>query len=141
MERLVYILDTNVIADYINRFEPTTTRVRRAIQERQLLYLCSPVYYEVLRGLLKTRAERKRRMFEDQFAPQLIAISLTDADWRQAAQFWADASKAGKQLADVDFLVASIARRLNGIIVSADADFDALPVRREDWRIPLSGSV
>jgi hypothetical protein len=26
-----------------------------------------------------------------------------------------------------------------GIIVSADADFDSLPVRREDWRVPIPG--
>jgi predicted nucleic acid-binding protein len=139
MERLAYILDTNAIADYINRYEPTTTRLRQAIHEGHRLYLCQPVYYEVLRGLIKTGAERKRRIFEEQFAPQLAAVSLTDADWRQAAQFWADASNAGKQLADTDLLVAAIARRIDGIIVSADADFDSLPVRREDWRVPIPG--
>lgn len=134
MERLAYILDTNAVADYINRFEPTTRHIQQAVRAGHLLYLCQPVVYEVLRGLMKTHSTRKRQIFEEQFAPQLIALALTDADWRQAAQFWADASRVGKQLADADLLVAALAQRVGGAIVSADTDFDALPVRRENWR-------
>lgn len=138
MERLAYILDTNAVADYINQFEPTTGRIKQAIRGGHLLYLCPPVTYEVLRGLIKTGASRKHQLFEKQFAPQLIAMSLTDDDWRQSAQFWADATNAGKQLADTDLLVGAIAIRVGGIVVSADSDFDALPINRENWRIPIS---
>jgi predicted nucleic acid-binding protein len=141
MERLAYILDTNAVADYINQFAPTARHIKQAIRDKHPLYLCPPVTYEVLRGLMKTQAERKRRLFEEQFAPQLITIPLTDDDWRQAAQFWAEAVSKGQQLADMDLLVAAIARRLNAIIVSADADFDALPVKRENWHIPVPGKA
>jgi len=55
-------------------------------------------------------------------------------NWQQAAQFWADAVNKGKQLSDVDLLVAAVAARLGGVVVSADGDFDALPVRRNIWR-------
>lgn len=51
MERLTYILDTNAIADYINAFAPTTTRINQAIHDEQVVVLCQPVRYEVLRGL------------------------------------------------------------------------------------------
>jgi predicted nucleic acid-binding protein len=135
MERVTYLLDTNAVADYINGFEPTTGRIKQAIREGHLLCLCRPVYYEVLRGLLKTKADRKRRVFEEQFAPQLVAVALIDGDWQQAARFWADAVNAGRQLADTDLLIAAITRRIHGVLVSADADFDALPVTREDWRV------
>jgi len=40
----------------------------------------------------------------------------------------------GRAFSDVDLLVAAVAERLGGIIVSADADFDALSVLRENWR-------
>lgn len=136
MERLAYILDTNAVADYINRFEPTTERIKQAVRAGHMLYLCQPVVYEVLRGLMKSGAIRKRQIFEEQFATQLVRLPLTDDDWRQAAQFWADTSNMGKQLADVDLTVAAIAKRVGGIIVSADADYDALPVRSENWREP-----
>ena len=134
MERLAYILDTNTVADYLNHFEPTTARIKQVIQDGNVLYLCQPVIYEVLRGLIKTGAIRKRHAFETQFVPQLSRLSIVDGDWQQAAQFWADASNIGKQLSDVDLLIAAIAHRMGGVVVSADADFDALPVRRENWR-------
>jgi predicted nucleic acid-binding protein len=70
--------------------------------------------------------------------PLLTWTSLTDGDWRQAAQFWADVTNAGKQLADTDLLVAAIALRVGGTVVTADDDFDALPIKRENWRIPIS---
>lgn len=74
------------------------------------------------------------RMYEEQVRPLFSWVPLIDDDWEQAAQFWSDARRKGKQLADVDCLLAAIAVRLNAIIVSADDDFDALPVNRENWR-------
>jgi predicted nucleic acid-binding protein len=38
-------------------------------------------------------------------------------------------------VSDIDLLVAAVAKRLGGVIVSADADFDALSNSRENWRI------
>lgn len=131
---MIYILDTNAISDYIKQFTPTTSRINQAIRDGYTLYLCKPVEYEVVRGLLKSRAERQREMFETDFIPLLTPLPLTDTDWRQAAQFWAQARSAGKQLSDVDLLLAALAFRLNAVIVTNDDDFDALPVRRENWR-------
>ncbi|MBN2305752.1 MAG: PIN domain-containing protein [Anaerolineae bacterium] len=135
MERLTYILDTNVIADRMNKREPVSQRLFATVQAGHQVCLCQPVHYEVLRGLLKTNATRKLQFFQTTIMPLLEWLPLIDADWQQAAQFWADASRAGRQLADTDLLVAALATRITGIIVSADADFDALPVRRENWRL------
>lgn len=66
--------------------------------------------------------------------PKFQFLKLENEDWLQAAQFWADAIRAGRQLSDMDFLLAAIAHRMDGVIVSSDNDFDALPVKREDWR-------
>ena len=96
MAGLTYILDTNAVADYINQFEPTTTQIKQAIRDGDDLYLCRPVEYEVLRGLVKTNATRKRRIFEDQFVPLLDWQPLIGDDWRQAAQLWANAVNRGK---------------------------------------------
>lgn len=136
MDTLAYILDTNVISDYINFHEPTVTRVRNALRERHILYLCSPVIYEVTRGLLKAQAIRKQHLFNEEFVPLLTGLPLTDDDWRQAAHLWAEARMAGKQLSDIDLLLAALAIRYDAHIVSDDTDFDALPVRRENWRQP-----
>jgi predicted nucleic acid-binding protein len=84
--------------------------------------------------LLKTYASRKQQFFEEQLVPALEWVTLIDNDWKQASQFWVQAIRAGKQLSDVDLLIASLAIRLDALIASADSDFDALPIRREDWR-------
>lgn len=134
MEGLIYLLDTNVIADRINGFQSTTQKLNGAITAGHRVCLCAPIHYEVLRGLLWTNATLKRQRYEEQFVPALEWIDLIDADWEQAAQFWAEARRKGKQLADVDLLLAALAARLNAIVVSADDDFDVLPVKREIWR-------
>jgi predicted nucleic acid-binding protein len=52
----------------------------------------------------------------------------------KASELWAYAVANGRQLADVDLLVAALAIRHDALIVSADTDFDALPVKRDNWR-------
>jgi len=59
---------------------------------------------------------------------------MMDEDWEKAARYWADTASRGRQFSDVDLLVAAVASRLGGVIVSSDTDFDALSVPRQDWR-------
>jgi predicted nucleic acid-binding protein len=56
-----------------------------------------------------------------------------EADWEQAAVLWAQTRKAGRQLSDVDLLIAAITLRVEGTIASNDADFDALGIPRVNW--------
>ena len=137
MERLAYILDTNIIADRMKAIEPVSQRLIETASAGHRVYLCQPVYYEVMRGLLKVNATRKLQFFQTTIMPLLDWLPLTDDDWRQAAQFWAETRSAGKQLSDVDLLVAALAKRLDAVIVSSDEDFNALLVKRENWRNPL----
>ena len=95
------------------------------------------VYFETLRGLLWAGATRQQQALDEIIVPELEWLPLTDADWRRAAELWAEARKAGKQLSDVDFLIAAMTLRLDGILVSADDDFDALPIKHQNWREPL----
>ena len=132
MVGLSYILDTNVVAHYLNDTMPTKTRIDDALQQRNRVYLCQPVHYEVLRGLLKANAIRKLRAFQEIFMPQLIWLALEDEDWQQAAVFWSDTRKRGRQLSDTDLLIAALTLRIGGILVTADNDFEALPIPREN---------
>jgi predicted nucleic acid-binding protein len=128
--RLIYLLDTNVISDYLNQVFDLE-RFNRAIAAGDRVCLCHPVYYESLRGLLKAKSTRKLDVFHSRLIPMLEWVEMRSSDWEQAARLWADAVSRGKQLSDVDLLIASIALRQNAIIVSSDADFDAFPIKRE----------
>jgi predicted nucleic acid-binding protein len=130
----VFVLDTNVISDIV-RPTPNVAVVNQIEAHRgETLCLYEPVDYEVRRGYLKAGATARLLVYEERIRPQFQWVALVEADWRQAAQFWADAVQKGKQLSDVDLLIAAVALRLNAQIISADDDFDALPLTRHSWR-------
>ncbi|MBI1278983.1 MAG: PIN domain-containing protein [Anaerolineaceae bacterium] len=134
---MIYLLDSNVITDFSRNVPMVVTNLNQKLRQGHSLTLSSPVYYESLRGLIKVNATAQ--------IARLSAIkelldweAVSEADWLQAAQFWANTVTVGKQLSDMDLLIAALAARLNAILVSADADFDALPINREDWRVIAS---
>lgn len=133
MARLIYLFDTNAISDLIQQNTAVVAHVRA--NEQEVMCLCTPVHYEVRRGLDYTNAARKMQVYETQILPLFQWLRLQDDDWEQAAKFWAQTRRAGSQLSDVDLLVAALALRLDAVIVSNDNDFDALPMKRENWRV------
>ncbi len=137
MDKVTYILDTTVIADSIKRQPQVLERLTNAGEAGHVIGLCDPVRCEVVRGLLKVNATQKLQLFRQSIAPLMDYLPLTDADWGRAAQLWADARNQGKQLSDVDLLIASLAQRLNAVVVTSDVDFTALPISRENWRDAL----
>lgn len=134
MDTVTYILDTNVIADRFKRHPQVLQRLTQAGEAGHVLGLCDPVRYEVLRGLLKVKAVHKLQLFQGRIAPLLDHLPLTAADWERAAELWAQMRNQGKQLSDADLLIASLAQRLNAVVVTSDADFAAMPILRENWR-------
>jgi predicted nucleic acid-binding protein len=132
---LIFLLDTNVASEWLG---PESGEWDRQVEEKlnagETVGICQPVYYELTRGLLWKNATRKLAILRDKILPQLQLITLQDEDWLQAAEFWAEARRQGRQLADIDLLIAALAYRLSAVIVSRDTDFDVLPVKREDWR-------
>ncbi len=134
MDPMTYILDTNVFADRIRRHPQVTARLTRAGEAGSILGLCDPVRYEVSRGLLKVDAARKLRFFRDEISPLMEHLALTTDDWHAASRLWAAMRNQGRQFSDVDLLIAALAQRLDAVVVTADADFTSLPVKREDWR-------
>ena len=97
------------------------------------LSLCPPVHFEVRRGLLWKNAQVQWNAYTQDIVPRFTWIPLLEADWEQAAVLWAQTRKAGRQLSDIDLLIAAITLRVEGTIASNDADFDALDVPRVNW--------
>lgn len=64
----------------------------------------------------------------------LVSTPIVRDDWDEAARLWAQTQKRGRQFSDIDLLLVAVSIRLDAILVSADEDFGALPVRRENWR-------
>jgi predicted nucleic acid-binding protein len=130
----IYVMDTNIVSDLAAPIPKPEVLANFAKHRQDTLCLCEAVDYEIRRGYLKSSATSKLKAYENKVKRQFQWVAVTDDDWKQAAQFWADMANRGRAFSDVDLLVAAVAKRLGGIIVSADADYDALPVTREDWR-------
>ncbi len=131
---MIYLLDTNVISDLTRNIPTVVAKRNLRLRQGHSLVLSSPVYYESLRGLLKASAKTQIKTLSA-IRELLDWQSVIEQDWLQAAQYWSNAISAGKQLSDMDFLIAALATRLGATLVSADDDFDALPITRENWRI------
>jgi tRNA(fMet)-specific endonuclease VapC len=133
MARLIYLFDTNAISDLIQQNTTVAAHVRA--NQQHVMCLCTPVHYEVRRGLLYSNAVRKMQVYEIQIRPLFQWLRLQDDDWEQAAKFWTETRRKGKQLSEVDLFLAALAFRLNAIIVSDDDDFDVLSMKRVNWRV------
>ncbi len=132
---MIYLLDTNAVSDLIVDVQIVSWYFDIALHEGSTVGLCQPVLYEVRRGFFWKQSLTKDKIFNEKVLPRLTTITLTDTDWLQAARFWAIAVSKGKQLADVDLLLAALAFRLDATLVTADDDFVALPVRCVNWRM------
>ncbi len=132
---MIYLLDTNTFSDRTKNRPAVVMKFNRALQNNHTIAICQPVYYEVLRGLVKSNATRQIADLNN-FMPYIQNYSIEDNDWTIAAHFWALVKTNGRHLSDMDILIAVVAQRVNAILVSSDEDFDALPIARENWRKP-----
>lgn len=126
-----YLLDTNIITALIKGDSRVLAQLEAHLDDG--VYLCQPVYYEAMRGLLWKNATTKIQTLE-RLRLRLGWFQLLESDWEQAGVLWAQAVSHGRQLADIDLLIAAIAQRQGAVIVTDDNDFEALPVKRENWR-------
>ena len=135
---MIYLLDTNVISDLLVKHSIVTQQVEEHKVQNNQLIVCQPVYYELMRGLIRTQSTKKLTILRDNLLPSFDWQIVVEQDWLQAAHYWSNAMSAGKQLSDMDLLIAALSTRLNAMLVSADSDFDALPIKRENWRVTPS---
>lgn len=131
---MIYLLDANVISDLVTAQPEVVEHLEEAILRGDTVGICHPIYYEILRGLLWRPSKRKMYILQNKILPQMDWIDLKPVDWLQTAQMWATARRKGWNLSDIDVLLAAIAHRLNAVVVTSDADFDILPISRENWR-------
>lgn len=132
---MIYLLDTNAISDFLKRHPVVTASIMQGLANRDRLLIPQPAHYELVRSLMRHNATAQLSRLNNEILPQLEWITLTDADWLQAAEFWAESVSSGKQLADVDLLLAALTQRLDATLVTADDDFDTLPIKRANWRM------
>jgi predicted nucleic acid-binding protein len=119
---MTLLLDTSLWIDF--------TRARSPAPVKQFIapfvldpeaHLAEPVLFEVLRSARPEEA----RLLESQFA--ILPMLPTPADlWRQAIALGQACRQVGRTVASLDLLVAAVALHHNAVLVSFDADFEAI---------------
>lgn len=89
-----YVLDTNVISDLIRGDSSVLAHLRT--HSTDTIYLCQPVYFKSLRGLLWKQAHSKLKSLQA-LRNLLTWVELIDDDWAHAAQLWANTQSQGKR--------------------------------------------
>lgn len=120
----VFVLDTNVISDIVAPKPNSEALANFATHQPDTICLCEAIDYEVRRGFLKTGAVARLAVYDQTIKPQFQWVLIGD----KRRSF----GQTGKQLSDIDLLLAAVSKRLGGTLVSS---FDGLPVTRVNWRL------
>ncbi|MDX2077810.1 MAG: PIN domain-containing protein [bacterium] len=132
MSQPIYVFDTNIISELLRRPDARVGNLIRGHQQDRLI-LCESVIYEIERGLKHRNATKQLERFQKEVVTYFQIMPIQLADWKRAGVMWAVMRSDGRQLSDIDLLVASVAIRLGGVVVTDDRDFDQLPVQTENW--------
>ena len=132
MSSSIFVFDTNIISIYMRATDNTLSNHIRQHQKQNLI-LPECVIYEIERGLHYRDSKRQLTTFYQNIIPLFEIVPIVLQDWQSASKLWVFARSNGKQLSDIDFLIAGLTIRLNGILVTDDADFNVLPVQVANW--------
>ena len=128
-----YLLDTN----HVDRTSVVGQRIFEARLAGVRLGTCLPVLCEIEAGMRQVRHKVKYRRELNQLQVQLRLwpIDLTTA--RIYGDLYMELRRSGRDLCQVDIMVAALARQRKLTILTTDRDFDALPdIPTADWSKP-----
>ncbi len=129
-----YVLDTNTVSALMKGVPAVAARIART--PRADVAISQVTVAEIEFGLRYLPASRRRRLLRAQWetiGPELIRLPWDDQVSRAFGERKARLERSGKRMSDFDLAIAAHAIALGLIIVTADAAFERLGIRREDW--------
>ena len=105
-----YSLDTNIVSEILRGNEIVQKNFRQALQENSRIYICSIVYYEIVRGLKAAGKFNFLRNFLE-IHKELPHLTLDKDNYEiidKAIEIYVQLHK-GKQIEDNDIFIAATA--------------------------------
>ena len=105
-----YLLDTNIVSEILRNNEVVQKNFRRVLQEGSTVYLCSIVYYEIVRGLKSAKKFQVLKKF-NKLSSGLPHLTLDKDNYEiidKAIEIYVQLHK-GKQIEDNDIFIAATA--------------------------------
>jgi tRNA(fMet)-specific endonuclease VapC len=131
---LKYLLDTNTVSALIKGAPAVAARIAKT--ERADVAISQVTVAEIEFGLRYLPTSKRRRLLRAQWeaiGPELIRLPWDDPVSRAFGERKARLERSGRRMSDFDLAIASHAIAYGLIIVTADAAFDRLRIRRENW--------
>ena len=129
-----YLLDTNTVSALMRGAPAVATRLVKT--PRADVAISQVTVAEIEFCLRYLPASRRRRLLEAQWetiGSELIRLPWDDAVSRAFGLRKARLERRGRRMSDFDLAIASHAIAFRLIVVTADAAFGRLGVRRENW--------
>lgn len=131
------LLDTDTLSLLRRRHPQVAANARHYLRQYRRLTFSELTRYEVVRGYKKVGAIKQLKVFEA-FCQQHWVVPLDWVALERAAEIWADLSRRGELIGEVDILLAGTALRHGLAVVTRNRDHfqrvRGLVVL--DWSIP-----
>ena len=103
---MIYALDTNTITFFLKEDAHVKQQADTALDAGHELVIPKIVDYEVQRGLVARRMNKKLREYIA-FRDTMAVGVISEAVWQKAVQVYASLSQQGKPIGDGDVLIAA----------------------------------
>jgi predicted nucleic acid-binding protein len=132
--RAGYLLDTNQVSVAVTPGSSVNRRVRDCRRRGVAVGTCVPVLCDIEVGVRQVADPAQYRLDLDRLLRQVRVWPLDRAASEEYGLIYNDLRRRGRSLSQVDMRLASLARRMNLILVTTDTDFEALPdIPTENW--------
>jgi len=137
---MVYVLDTNVIIQYLKQADNVKKNFLHAVSTGHRLLLPRAVDYEVCRGLELSSATKKATTYRDLTSPspkgQCEIVDMGEYVWDIAKQIYASLHRNGFTVGEIDILIGAFCLHHDYTLVTANTkDFMHMDgLRFEDWQ-------
>ena len=122
---MAYILDTSFIIDLMRSDKGAVRKARELEQMEDRKLLPAPALYEVISGFLFSRSRSEAAAFQ-RLAERFNVVPYDATAALKAAQIRAELMKTGRVKSHVDTMIAGIALNGGNVLVTRDADFNAI---------------
>jgi predicted nucleic acid-binding protein len=117
----VIVVDSSVWIDVMRRPESSRAVVLRSLLDADLVAVALPVRFELMSGVKKKQRPGFRRALS-----ALPVLRPTDETFRLLESWIEPAADAGFRFGVTDLTIAALAREIEGLVWSLDADFEAM---------------
>lgn len=134
-----YILDTNVVGDFINHRHGVAVRATELSKKGYRIGTCPPVIGELFAGVFKSATQQRNLPIVTRGLRQLVVWPYDEKAAVEFGRVAALLKSIGRPMQVVEIQLAAIALVMGCTVVTTDSDLSAIPgLSVEDWTKPIT---